>query len=94
METTEFQVDSCVLVVATYAKKLGLHFVKELPAEREFGNFVDSYAVAMKKDSSHYVPSGFENSFRSDPACYVLKYSKYKHCMKTLARSTKSHETN
>ena len=59
METMEFQVDSCVLVIATYAKKLGLHFGEELPTEREFGNFVDHYAVAMKKDSSDYVPSGF-----------------------------------
>ena len=23
-----------------------------------------------------------------------MKYSKYKHCMKTLARKVKSHETN
>ena len=44
METMEFQVDSCVLVIATYKKKLGLHFGKELPTEREFGNFVDHYA--------------------------------------------------
>ena len=94
METTKFQVDSCVLVVATYAKKLGLHFGKELLTEREFGNFVDCYTVAVMKDSTDYVPSGFENSFRSDPACYVAKYSKYKHCMKTLTRNAKSHETN
>ena len=40
METTEFQVDSCVLVVATYEKKLGLHFGKELPTERESDSFV------------------------------------------------------
>ena len=53
--------DSCVLVVATYAKKFVLHFVKELPTEREFGNFVDCYAVAVKEDSSDYVPSGFKN---------------------------------
>ena len=82
----EFQVDSCVLVVAIYTKKLGLYFGEELPTEREFGNFVDCYAVAVKKDSSDYVPSGFENSFRSDHACYVAKYSKYKHCMKTLVK--------
>ena len=56
METTEFQVDSCVLVIATYDKKLGLHFGKELPTEREFGNFVDHYAVAMKNGSSDDVP--------------------------------------
>ena len=61
METTEFQVDSCVLVVATHAKKLGLHFGEELPTEREFGNFADRYTVAVKKDSSDYVPSEFEN---------------------------------
>ena len=30
MKTTEYQVDSCVLVIATYEKKLGLHFGKEL----------------------------------------------------------------
>ena len=56
METMEFQVDSCVLVVATFEKKLGLHFGEELPTEREFGNFVDHYAVAVKNDSSHDVP--------------------------------------
>ena len=60
MEAPEFQVDSCVLVVATYAKKLGLHFGKELPTEREFGNFVDRYAVVVKKDSNDYVSSGFK----------------------------------
>ena len=75
-------------------KKLGLHFGEELPTEREFGNFVDCYAVAVKKDSSVYVPLGFENSFRSDLARYVAKYSKYKHCTKTLARNTKSNEMN
>ena len=71
METTEFQVDLCVLVVATYAKKLGLHFGKELSTEREFSIFADHYAVAVKKDYSDYVHSGFENSFRSDPARYI-----------------------
>ena len=30
--------------------------------------------VAVKKDSSDYVPSGFKNSFRSDSACFVAKY--------------------
>ena len=94
METTEFQVDSCVFVVATYTKKFVLHFGKELPTEREFGNFVDHYAVAVKKDSSDYVPSGFENSFRSYSARYVAKYSKHKHCTKNLARNAKSHKTN
>ena len=83
METIEFQVDSCVLVVATYEKKLGLHFGEELPTESEFGNFVDHYTVAVKKDSSDDVTSRFENLFRSDPACYVAEYSKYKHCTKT-----------
>ena len=94
METTEFQVDSCVQVVATYEKKLGMHFGKELPTEREFGNFVDNYAVAVKNDSSDDIPSRFENSFRSDPACCVAKYSKYKHCTRTLMRKAKSHKTN
>ena len=94
METTEFQVDKCALVVATYAKKLGLHFGEELPTEREFGNFVDCYTVAVKKDSSDYVPSGFKNSFRSDSTCYIAKYSKYKHYIKTLVRNAKSHEMN
>ena len=94
METTEFQVDLCVLVIATYEKKLGLHFGKELPTEREFGNFVDHYAVAVKNDFSDDASSRFKNSFRSDPTCYVAKYSKYKHCMKTLARKAKSHEMN
>ena len=94
METMEFQVDSCVLVFTTHAKKLGLHFGKELPTEREFGNFVDCYAVAVKKDSNDYVPSGFENSFRSDHALFIAKYSKYKHRTKNLTRNAKSHETN
>ena len=94
METTEFQVDSCVLVVATDAQRFVLHFGKELLTEREFGNFIDHYTVAMKKDSSGYVPSGFENSFRVDHASFVAKYSKYKHCTKNLARNPKSHKTN
>ena len=94
METTKFQVNLSVLVIATYEKKLGLHFGEELPSERELGNFVDHYAVAVKNDSSDDVPSRFENSFKSDPACYIAKYSKYKHCMKTLVRKAKSHETN
>ena len=71
MKTMEFQVDLCVLVIATYKKKLGLHFGKGLPTEREFGNFVDHYAVAVKNASSDDVPSRFENLFRSDPACYT-----------------------
>ena len=79
MDATEFQVDSCVLVVATYEKRLGLHFGAELPTEREFSKFVDHYAVAVKNDSNDDIFSGFENSFRSDPACYIAKYSKYKH---------------
>ena len=94
METTEFQVDSCVLVVSTDAQRFVLHFGKELPTEKEFGNFIDRYAVAVKKDSSGYVPSGFENSFRSDHASFIAKYPKYKHCIKNLARNAKSHETN
>ena len=94
METTKFQVDSCVLVIATYEKNLGLHFGKELPTEREFSIFVDHYTVAVKNDSSDDVPSGFENLFRSDTACYVAKYFKYKRCTITLVRKVKSHETN
>ena len=82
------------MVIATYEKKIALHFGGELPTEREFGIFVDHYAVAVKNDSSDDVPSRFENSFRSDPACYVAKYSKCKHCMKTLARKAKSQEKN
>ena len=94
METTEFQMDSCALVVATDAQRFVLHFGEELPTEREFSNFVDRYAVAMKIDSSGYVPSGFENLFRSNHARFVAKYSKYNHCIKNLARNAKSHETN
>ena len=71
MEIMEFQVDLCITVVATYAKKLGLHFGKELPTEREFGNFVYHYTLSVKKDSSNYVSSEFENSLRIDPARYV-----------------------
>ena len=63
METTEFQVDSCVLVIATYEKKFGLHFREELPTETKFGNFVDYYAVAVKNDSSDDLSSRFKNSF-------------------------------
>ena len=98
METTEFQVDLCVLVIATCSKKLGLNFGKKLPTEREFGNFVDRYAVAVMKGPSDYVPSEFENLFRSDPACYVAKYFKYKHCKKDpreerkILRDELSHE--
>ena len=33
-----------------------LHFGKELPTERDFGNFIDRYAVAVKKDFSGYFP--------------------------------------
>ena len=94
METTEFQVDSCVSVVATNAYRFVLHFGKEIPTEREFDKFVYHYTVAVRKDSSGYIPSGFENMFRSDHACFVVKYSKYKHCTKNLARNAKSHETN
>ena len=69
-----------------------------IPIEREFGNFVDyyldCYAVAMKKDSSGYVPSGFENLFRSDHVRFVAKYSKYKHYTKNLMRNAKSHKMN
>ena len=50
METVEFQVDLCVLVVATDAQRFVLHFGKELPTESEFSNFVDRYTVAMKKE--------------------------------------------
>ena len=48
----------------------------------------------MKNDSSDDVSSGFENLFKSDPACYEAQYSKYKYCMTTLARKAKSHEMN
>ena len=34
----------------------GLHFGKEFATKREFSNFADHYAVAMKKDSSDDVP--------------------------------------
>ena len=81
-------------MVATYANKLGLHFGEELLTEREFVNFVDCYAVAMKKDSSYYVPSGFEYLLESDHARFIEKYSKYKHCTKNLVRNTKSHDMN
>ena len=94
METTEFHVDSCILVVATYVKRFVLHFGKELPIEREFSNFVDRYTVAVKKDSRDYVPSSFESSFRDDYARFLAKYSKYKHYIKNLTRNAKSHKTN
>lgn len=47
METMEFRMDSCVLVVTMYTKKFA--FGKELTTEREFGNVLDHYAVDMKK---------------------------------------------
>ena len=81
-------------MIATYEKKLGLHFGKELPTEREFGNFVDHYAVAMKNDSSDDVPTRFENLLRSDPPCYVAKYFMHKHCTKILESKAKSHYMN
>ena len=71
-----------------------MHFGKELPTEREFGIFVDYCIVGVKKDSSDYLPSRFENSFRSDNSRFVAKYSKYKHCTKNLTRNAKSHEMN
>ena len=45
IETTEFHMDLCVLVVT---KKFGLHFGEELPTEGKFNNFEDCYTVAMK----------------------------------------------
>ena len=60
---------------------------------KEFGNFVDHPAIAVKKDSSGYVPSGFENLFRSDRADFVAKYFKYKHYIKNLMRNAKSHKS-
>ena len=56
METTEFQMDSCVLMVTICTKKFRWHFGKELPTKNEFGNFVDDCAMALKKVSSNYVP--------------------------------------
>ena len=91
MQTTEFQMDSCVWVVTIYIKMFEWHFGEVLPAVREFSNFVDHYTVAMKKYSSDNVPWGFEYSFGSDHACSVhseLKSFSY------LARNSKSHETN
>ena len=80
------------IVDTTYTKKFGLHFAKELPTVREFGNFVDCYAVAVKKDSSDNDPSGFKSLFESDPAHFVVKHSSIsKHCTKNLARNLKSH---
>ena len=83
MEPMEFQVDSCVLVVATYAKKLLLNFGKDYLLKENLVT-VDCYALTVKKDFSNHVPLGFENSYRSDPACYVAKYSKHKHYTKNL----------
>ena len=65
-------IDSCVLVVTTYAKKFGLHFK---PTKKEVSNIVDCYTVAMRKSSSDNAPSGFESSFGSDPTHFVAKYS-------------------
>ena len=56
-----------------------------------FGNFVDCYAVAVKKDSSDYAPSRFKSSFGSDP---TRKYFKYNYCTKNLTRNSKSCKMN
>ena len=86
--------DSCVLVVTMCTKRFEWHFGKVLLTVREFCNFVDVYTGAVKRDSSDCVTLGFENSFGSAPAHIIAKYSKYKHCMKNLMRSSKSHKTN
>ena len=67
--------DSCVLMVTTYTKKLGLHFGKELCLLKKIDNFVDCYAVALYNDSDDNVPSEFKSSFGSDPAHFIKKYS-------------------
>ena len=48
----------------------------------------------MKKDSGDNDPSEFESSFESDSTCFIMKYSKYKHCTKNLVRNSKSDEIN
>ena len=82
--------DLCVLWLLHIQRSFGQHFGKELPTEREFGNFIDYYAVAVKKDSSDYAPLRFKNSFESDdPVGFIVKCSMYKYCMKNLVRSSK-----
>ena len=77
-----------------------MHFGEELLTEREFGNFIDRYAIAVKKDSSGYVPSGFENSFRSDYTCFVeniasINIAQRTSCeMQNLTSRIKSHDKN
>ena len=82
---------TCVLVVNTYTNKFGLHFGKQLPTKREFGNFLDNYAVTVKKDSGDSVPLRFEVEVILLTSSKILKY---KHCTKNFATNSKSHETN
>ena len=46
-----------LMCISGYCIAIQRSLDKELPTEREFGNFVDHYAVAVKKDSTDNVPS-------------------------------------
>lgn len=56
-------------MVTTHTRKFGLHFGKA--TEIEFSNFVDCYALVVKKDSDG-VPSGYGSLLGSDPAHFVV----------------------
>ena len=82
------------LIGATHIPVAPHLIYKDSPDPMFLGSGTMRLAIAIKNDSSDDGPSRFENSFRRNPACYVVKYSEYKHCMKILARKAKSHEMN
>ena len=64
--------DELVCIVIT---KFGLYCGEVLPNVEVLNTLVGHYTVAVKKDSSDYVPLEFESSFGSDPAHFIVKYS-------------------
>ena len=54
-ETMEFRMDSCIRDYHVYEEIWTAVFGEELYTEREIGNVVDCYAVAVKKDSGETV---------------------------------------
>ena len=70
--------------IAYIWRSLDCSFSKELPSEIEFSNVVDCYTVAMKKDSSDNIPSGFE------VARFLVKYSSLDINTKDLTRNSQN----
>ena len=54
-ETMEFRMDSCIRGYHVYEEIWTAVFGEQLYTEREIGNVVDRYAVAVKKDSGETV---------------------------------------